>query len=251
MLIAVLISASFFLLPLVGLFEKMVWGDVLENLTSPVALSALRVSAITSVAAALLSFLFGFPLAVVLARSNFRGRKLLRALVLLPLVLPPVVGGVALLSVFSRRVFLGRQLYEVFGIQLTFSIAGAILAATFVSLPFFVVTVESGIRNLGPEFEDVSTSLGLGNTETLFRVLLPLVRPSVVAGLILAWARALGEFGATITFAGNVEGRTQTLPLAVYLEIQSRPEIAIALSLVLVLLSMVVLATMRDHWLSR
>jgi molybdate transport system permease protein len=181
----------------------------------------------------------------------FRGRSLVRGLVLLPLVLPPVVGGVALLSAFSRRGLVGSYLYDWFGVQLTFSTAGAILAETFVALPFFVITAEAGLRSVDRRLEDVASTLGASPARVRREVTLPLVAPSLVAGAVLAWARALGEFGATITFAGNVAGRTQTLPLAVYLQLDSNPEVAVALSLVLLAVSLVVIVALRERWLTR
>jgi molybdate transport system permease protein len=191
------------------------------------------------------------PLAWILARVTFPGRALVRGLVLLPLVLPPVVGGVALLAAFSRRGLLGSHLYDWFGIQLTFTTAGAILAETFVALPFFVITVEAGLRSMDRRYEDVASTLGAGRLTVFRRVTLPLIVPSVIAGAVLSWARALGEFGATITFAGNIVGKTQTLPLAVYLALEGDPNLAIALSLVLLVVSLVVIVALRDRWLER
>ncbi|MHB1139236.1 MAG: ABC transporter permease, partial [Microthrixaceae bacterium] len=239
------VAVLFFALPLVGLLRRASWGTILEDLSSRDSLSALRLSLVCSLGATALSVLFGLPLAWVLARVPFRGRALVRGLVLLPLVLPPVVGGVALLSAFSRRGFLGGPLHDWFGIQLTFSTAGAVLAETFVALPFFVITVEAGLRSLDPRYEDAAATLGAPPTEVFRRVTLPLIAPSVAAGAVLAWARALGEFGATITFAGNIIGRTQTLPLAVYLQLESRPDVAVALSLVLLAVSLAVIVGLR------
>ena len=189
------------------------------------------------------------PLAWLLARVVFTGRALVRGLVLLPLVLPPVVGGVALLTAFSRRGIVGAHLYDWFGVQLTFSTLGAILAETFMSLPFFVITVEAGLRSMDRRYEDVAATLGASRRVAFQRVTLPLIAPTVAAGAVLAWARALGEFGATITFAGNIVGRTQTLPLAVYLQLESNPDMAIALSLVLLAVSLTVIVSLRDRWL--
>ena len=243
------VAVLFFVLPLVGLLRRAAWATILEDLSSPEARTALRLSLVCSVAATALSVLFGLPLAWLLARVRFRGRALVRGLVLLPLVLPPVVGGVALLSAFSRRGLVGAPLHDWFGIQLTFSTAGAILAETFVALPFFVLTAEAGFRSLDPRYEDAAATLGATPAEVFRRVTLPLVAPSVAAGAVLAWARALGEFGATITFAGNIVGRTQTLPLAVYLQLESRPDVAVALSLVLLAVSLVVIVVLRERWL--
>jgi molybdate transport system permease protein len=194
---------------------------------------------------------FGLPLAWTLARVPCRAKRLVRGLVLLPLVLPPVVGGVALLAAFSRSGVVGSRLYEWFGIQLTFTTAGAILAETFVALPFFVITVEAGLRTMDTRYEEVGATLGADRRTVFRRVTLPLIAPSLVAGAVLAWARALGEFGATITFAGNIEGETRTLPLAVYLLLETRSEAAVALSLVLLAVSLVVIVSLRDRWLER
>lgn len=243
------IAVLFFVLPLVGLVQRASWPTLVDDLTSRESMSALRLSLVCSLSATALSVVFGLPLAWVLARVPFRGRALVRGLVLLPLVLPPVVGGVALLSAFSRRGVVGQHLYDWFGVQLTFTTAGAVLAETFVALPFFVIAVEAGLRSMDRRCEDVAATLGAGPAEVFHRVTLPLVAPSVLAGAVLAWARALGEFGATITFAGNVVGRTQTLPLAVYLELQARPDVAIALSLVLLAVSLAVIVALRDRWL--
>lgn len=221
------VAVAFFALPLVGLVRRASWSTFIEDLSTPDSIDALRLSLVCSVSAMGLSVLFGLPLAWVLARVSFPGRALVRGLVLLPLVLPPVVGGVALLTAFSRRGIVGGPLYDWFGIQLTFSTAGAILAETFVALPFFVITAEAGLRSMDRRFEDAAATLGASPSTVFRRVTLPLVAPSVVAGAVLSWARALGEFGATITFAGNIVGRTQTLPLAVYQELESDPDVAV------------------------
>jgi molybdate transport system permease protein len=242
-------AVLFFALPLVGLVRRASWGTLVDDLSSRESLEALRLSLVCSLSATALSVLFGLPLAWVLARVAFPGRAIVRGLVLLPLVLPPVVGGVALLSAFSRRGIVGEQLYDLFGIQLTFSTAGAILAETFVALPFFVITVEAGLRSMDRRYEDAAMTLGARPFTVFRRVTFPLIAPTVVAGAVLSWARALGEFGATITFAGNIIGRTQTLPLAVYLQLESRPDVAIALSLVLLVVSLSVIVALRDRWL--
>ncbi|MEZ5207291.1 MAG: ABC transporter permease [Acidimicrobiales bacterium] len=245
------LAVGFFVVPLAGLVQRADWANLWGDLASPEARSALWLSLVCSTSAMVLSVLLGLPLAWTLARVTFPGRALVRGLVLLPLVLPPVVGGVALLSAFSRRGTVGSVLYDQLGVQLTFSTAGAVLAETFVALPFFVITVEAGLRAMDPRVEGVAATLGAGRWTTFRRVTLPLVAPAIVAGAVLAWARALGEFGATITFAGNIEGRTQTLPLAVYLQLEQRPEAAIAMSLVLLAVSLVVLVALRDRWFGR
>jgi molybdate transport system permease protein len=245
------VALAFFAIPLVGILERANWANLWADLTTAEARDALRLSLICSVSAAGLSIVFGTPLAWLLARTEVPGRPALRALVLLPMVLPPVVGGVALLSAFSLRSPVGGWLHDVFGLQLTFSTAGAVMAATFVAMPFYIITVEAALRTMDQRYEDAAASLGANRFTVFRRVTLPLIAPSVVAGAVLAWARALGEFGATITFAGNIAGRTRTLPLAVYLELESNRDAAIALSLVLVVVSLVVLASLRDRWLTR
>jgi len=246
---AATVAVAFFALPLIGLLRRTSWSTLVQDLTSPDSISALRLSLVCSLGATALSVLFGMPLAWILARVSFPGRALVRGLVLLPLVLPPVVGGVALLAAFSRRGIVGEYLYDWFGIQLTFTTAGAILAETFVALPFFVITVEAGLRSMDRRYEDAATTLGARPSTVFRRVTFPLIAPTVVAGAVLSWARALGEFGATITFAGNIIGRTQTLPLAVYLQLESNPDVAIALSLVLLVVSLTVIVSLRDRWL--
>ncbi len=249
MLLAGLIGLAFFLLPLLSLVVRVSWGSLWSDLSSPVAFQALRLSLECSLASTALSLILGVPLAWILARAHFPGRALVRAIVLLPMVLPPVVGGVALLFAFGRSngVF-GPWLFHNFGIQLTFTPAAVVMAETFVAMPFLVITVESGIRSLDPRFEEVAQTLGASPRRVFWRVILPLLRPTLFAGAALAWARALGEFGATITFAGNITSRTQTTPLAVYLLLESNPPAAIALSVVLLAVSLAVLVLLRDRW---
>jgi len=250
-LVLAVLAVAFFALPLVGLLQRADWGHLLDDLRAPGASDALKLSVTTSLCAALLAVVLGLPLAWVLARVQFVGRSVVRGLVLLPMVLPPVVGGVALLSAFSLRSPLGGWLHDAFGIQLTFHPAGVVLAETFVAMPFFVITVEAALRNLDPRFEEAAASLGASRLTVLRRVTLPLVWPALAAGAALSWARALGEFGATITFAGNIAGRTQTLPLAIYLQLESDPAAAIALSMVLLLISFAVLIGLRGRWLGQ
>lgn len=246
-----LAALAFFALPLAGLLQRADWANLGRDLATPEARDALRLSLVSSLSSAALAVVLGIPLAWVLARTDLPGRGLLRGLVLLPMVLPPVVGGVALLQVFSLDSPVGGFIHDLVGIQFTFRTPGVILAETFVSMPFFVITVEAALANLDRGYEQVAASLGASRLTVFRRVTLPLVGPSVVAGAVLAWARALGEFGATITFAGNIVGRTQTLPLAIYLQFESNPEGAIALSLVLLAVSFTVLVTLRDRWLVR
>jgi molybdate transport system permease protein len=243
------VGAALFLLPLVGLLARAGWSSLWDDLATPMARDALRLSLECSLWSTLLSILLGVPLAWVLARSRVPGRALLRALVLLPMVLPPVVGGVALLFAFGRsNGLVGPWLYDTFGIQLTFNRLGVVLAETFVAMPFLVITVEGGLRSIDARYEEAAATLGAGRLTTFRRVTLRFLAPSLAAGTALAWARALGEFGATITFAGNVAGITQTTPLAVYLQLESHPGTAIALSIVLLAVSLVVLVALRDRW---
>lgn len=246
--VAASVAVAFFALPLIGLLQRAPWSELWSDLSSEQAREALRLSLVCSIWATALSVVLGVPLAWLLARVDFVGRPLVRALVLLPMVVPPVVGGVALLLAFGRSGLVGEQLYAWFGIQFTFNTSGAILAETFVAMPFLVITVEAGLRSIDTRYEDAAATLGAGRWTTFRRVTLPFLAPSLVAGAALAWARALGEFGATITFAGNIQGRTQTMPLAVYLALESAPERAIALSLVLIAISIVVLVSLRDRW---
>lgn len=237
-----------FLLPLAGLLVRTPWARLPVLLSEDVVTDAIRISAITSVSAAVISLVLGVPLAWLLARVDFPGRSLARAVVTLPLVLPPVVGGAALLFALGRRGFVGGTLERATGLLLPFSTWGVIVANTFVAMPFLVITVEGALRNMDRRYEDAAASLGARPWTVLRRVTLPMIAPSIVAGLVLSWARAFGEFGATITFAGNLQGRTQTLPLAVFVALESDRDTAVAISLVMVLVSLVVLLALRDRW---
>ena len=243
------IGFCFLLVPLLALLVRAPWRDLPHLLSDPAARTALRLSLECATAATLASIVLGVPLAWVLARARFPGLALLRALVTVPLVLPPVVGGLALLLAFGRTGVAGRYLQDWFGLTLPFSTAGVVVAETFVAMPFLVVTVEGALRSADRELEEAAATLGARRLTVFARVTLPLVTPSLLAGAVLCWARALGEFGATITFAGNYPGTTQTMPLAVYNALQTDPESAIALSLVLLLVAVAVLALLRDRWL--
>ncbi|HEV2887372.1 MAG TPA: ABC transporter permease [Jatrophihabitans sp.] len=243
------IGFCFLLVPLLALLVRAPWRGLAGLLSDPVALTALRLSLECATAATVVSTVLGVPLAWVLARARFPGLAVLRALVTVPLVLPPVVGGLALLLALGRNGILGRHLHAWFGLTLPFSTAGVVVAETFVAMPFLVVTVEGALRSADRELEEAAATLGARRLTVFARVTLPLVTPSLLAGAVLCWARALGEFGATITFAGNSPGRTQTMPLAVYNALQTDPETAIALSLVLLLAAAAVLALLRDRWL--
>lgn len=243
------LGIAFFLVPLAGLLVRAPWGDAISELIAPETLDALRLSVFASLAATALSLLLGVPMAWIYARTHFPGRTLLRALTTLPMVLPPVVGGIALLLAFGRRGLLGSWLESALGITIPFTTAGVVMAETFVSMPFLVLTVEAGLRSMDTRYEEAARALGAGRWTVLRRITLPLIAPSLMAGAVLCWARALGEFGATITFAGNFPGRTQTMPLAVYLLLQTRPEASYVLSLVLLAVSLTVLVGLRDRWL--
>jgi molybdate transport system permease protein len=245
---AAAVGVAFVLLPIVGLLTRAPLDRFGTVLTSDVTLEGLRVSLIVSTGAALLSVALGVPIGLALGRASFPGRAVVRGLALMPLVLPPVVAGLGLLAAFGRRGLLGPAA-EAVGIHLPFTAAGAVLAATFVAFPFVVLATEAGLRGLDPRFEDAASSLGASRWYVLRRVTLPLLAPQLVAGVVLAWARALGEFGATITFAGNFRGETQTLPLAVFESFQSDPDAAILLSLVLVVASLAVLIALRGRFI--
>ncbi|MFJ6348294.1 ABC transporter permease [Streptomyces sp. NPDC092046] len=243
-----LAAVAFLGLPLLGILVRTEWSELATHLTSPGTVEALRLSLLVSFYALGLSLLLGVPLAWLLARVPFRGKAFVRSLVLLPMVLPPTVGGVALLLAFGRRGLLGPWLESTFGITLPFHTSGAVLAATFVAMPFLVISLEGALGGLRPRYEETAASLGASPVRVFFTVTLPMVAPGVVAGAALTWARALGEFGATITFAGNLPGTTQTLPLQVYLLLQDAPEAATSVSLLLLAIAMGVLIALRGRW---
>lgn len=238
----------FVTLPLVALVQRAPWRQLGSLLVRPGVVDALWLSMVTAGAATGVSLVLGVPLAWVLARVEFSGRRVVRALVTLPMVLPPVVGGVALLFAFGRRGLVGQWLDTPLGILLPFSTTGVVVAQTFVAMPFLVVTVEAGLRGADRRYEDAAATLGASRWTTFRRLTVPMLAPAIAAGALLCWARALGEFGATITFAGNLQGRTRTLPLAVFAALEGDREAAIALSLVLVAISLVVLLALRDRW---
>ena len=250
LLLGVLASLAIALvaIPLVGLLVRVPWSNLGSLLTSDVVLDALRLSLISSIAAAALSTVLGVPLAWLLARRRFRGRRVVRAAVTLPMVLPPVVGGAALLFALGRRGVVGEPLDAITGIVLPFSLAGVIVANTFVAMPFLVLTVEGALTNSDRGVEAAAASLGASPLRVFWKVTLPAIAPSLRAGMVLAWARALGEFGATVTFAGNLQGRTQTLPLAVFVSLENDRNAALAMSLVMVAVSFAVLLGLRDRW---
>ena len=249
MVVPGLVALAFLVIPLLGLLAQAPWGSFLEIITSSTALDALRLSLITSLSATAFAALVGIPLAWLLAREVLPLTRLWRALVLVPLLLPPVVSGVGLLVAFGRRGLVGGYLYDSFGIQLPFTTAGVIVAEAFVAMPFLVITLEGAFRTLDRRYEDAAMTLGASSWTVFRRVTLPLVGPSVVAGAVLCWARALGEFGATITFAGNFPGVTQTMPLAVYTALEEDRSTAIALSIVLLAVCVGVLVALRGRYL--
>ncbi|WP_127500342.1 ABC transporter permease [Actinoplanes solisilvae] len=237
-----------FAVPLASLLLRVPWADTASQLTSPQALDALRVSLLCSVCATVLCLVLGLPVAWILTRTRMPGRSVLRAITTLPVVLPPVVGGVALLLAFGREGVLGRFLDEAFGIRLAFSTSGVILAETFVAMPFLVLTVCGALQSADRQLEEAARTLGASPWTVFRRVTLPQIRPSLLSGAVLCWARALGEFGATITFAGNLPGTTQTLPLAVYVALEQSPEAAVVLSLLLLAVSLSILIGLRKQW---
>jgi molybdate transport system permease protein len=234
------LGALFLVLPLVAMASRVDWSRFGALVTSESSVAALQLSLRTSAISTVLCVLLGVPMALVLARTSFRGQAALRSLVLLPLVLPPVVSGIALLYTFGRRGLLGETL-DVLGVQIAFSTAAVVIAQTFVALPFLVVSLEGTLRTAGRRYEAVAATLGARPTTVLRRVTLPLVLPGLASGAILSFARALGEFGATITFAGSLEGVTRTLPLEIYLQRETDPDAAVALSLVLVVVAVLVI----------
>ncbi|HWG98582.1 MAG TPA: ABC transporter permease [Pilimelia sp.] len=248
LLLPALLAVAFLLLPLLGLLARAPWDELPELLTAPPVWAALRLSLVTASVATAVCLVLGVPLAWLLSRASFRGRRLVRALVTLPLVLPPVVGGAALLFVLGRRGLLGQHLYAWFGVSLPFTPAAVVLAQVFVAMPFLVLAVEGALRGADPRYEEAAATLGAGRWTAFRRVTLPLVAPGVAAGAVLCWARALGEFGATVTFAGNFPGRTQTMPVAVYLALETDPDAAIALSLVLLAVCVAILVSLRGRW---
>jgi molybdate transport system permease protein len=251
LLVPAAVGVLFLVLPLVGLLIRAPWSAIGPALAEPEVGQALRLSLLSASLATVVSIVLGVPLAWVLARSQVRGTSVLRALVTVPLVLPPVVGGVALFLVLGRQGIIGGWLDDTFGITIPFTTAAVVIAETFVAMPFLVISVEGALRAADARFEDVAATLGADRWTTFRRVTLPMVAPGVAAGAVLCWARALGEFGATITFAGNFPGTTQTMPLAVYLALQRDPEAAIVLSLVLLAVSLATLLLLRDRWLGR
>ena len=236
-----LLAGAFFVIPFIALLAGITWSDLPELLTSQSALDALWLSLRTASAATVICIVLGVPLALVLARTNFPGRTLMRSVVLVPLVIPPVVAGIVLTEAFGRRGLIGEHL-SVLGIDIAFTTTAVVLAQTFVSLPFMVTTLESHLGSSGDHYERVAQSLGSSPWRTFWTITLPLLRPGLISGAVLTFARALGEFGATITFAGSLQGTTRTMPLEIYLARETDPDSAVALSLVLIVVAILVIA---------
>lgn len=248
MLALAIVGIVFFAVPVIGIAIQTPWRDLPMLLTRDIVVSALGLSLISSIAATAISLVFGVPVAYLLARVEFAGQSVIRGLVLLPLVLPPVVGGAALLFALGRRGVIGEPLYQATGLVLPFSMWGVIVATTFVAMPFLIITVEGALRNLDGRLEGAAATLGASRWTVIRRVTLPMIYPALVSGVALTWARAFGEFGATITFAGNLQGRTQTLPLAVFVALESDRATATAISLLMIVVSLAVLILLRDRW---
>jgi molybdate transport system permease protein len=243
------IGAAFLVLPAVALVIRAPWSHLIDIYRRGEVADALRVSVVTAVEATIVSLILGVPLAWVLARVRFPGRSALRAAVLVPLVLPPVVGGVVLFLALGAKGVVGRYLDGWFGLTLPFTQHGIVIAQVFVSMPFLVLTVEGAFRSADAGLEEAAATLGASRSRIFARVTLPLIVPSLAAGTVLCWARSLGEYGATQLFGGNVRGRTQTMPTLIYERFYSEPEDAVALSLLLMIVSVVLLAALRDKWL--
>jgi len=242
-------AAALVIVPVAAVVWRTPWSNFWSAVSNDASRTALVLSLRTSVVATLLALIFGTPLAWFLANSNLRGRSLVRALIILPMVLPPVVGGVALLFAFGRRGLMGGLLNDWFGIRLAFTETATVMAQFFVAAPFFVVVMEAAFEQVDQRVVGAARTFGAGPWRTFLTVTIPLVGPSLIAATVLTWARALGEFGATITFAGNTPGRTQTVPLAVYSALESGDDSALALSMLMVIVSVAVLVALRGRWM--
>lgn len=249
LLIPGLAGLLFIVVPPLALLLEAPWDAMATILTSTETLSALRLSLLVSLIATAIAFTIGTPLAWLLANEVLPWTRLWRALVIVPLLLPPVVSGVALLTAFGRRGPIGGPVYDLFGIQLPFSTAAVVLASAFVAMPFLVITLEGAFRSVDHEIEEAATVDGASSRRVFWRITLPMIVPSLIAGTVLAWARAIGEFGATITFAGNLEGVTQTMPLAVYAALESDREVAIGMSVILMIIAVGILVGLRGYYL--
>jgi molybdate transport system permease protein len=251
LLVPATLAVLFIVVPLAGLLFQVSWSSVAADLSGGGVLTALLLSLECSALAVVVSVLIGVPLAHVLARSSLPGRRVIRALVLLPILLPPVVAGIALQASFGRATPIGRLLHDLLGVTLPFSTAGAVLAETFVAFPFLVITVEAALRQRDPRHEEMASTLGARPWHRFWHVTIPLLAPALGAGVALCWARALGEFGATITFAGSFPGTTETLPLAAYTAFAGlgNTRQATTLSFLLLATSVAILVALRGRWL--
>ena len=243
------LGTALLVVPLVAMVAATPWAQLPAQLASEPLREALWLSLLTSTVAMLVCLVLGLPLAWLLARVDFRGRGAVRALVTVPLVLPPVVAGVALRTAFGRTGVIGEPLLALTGFSFPFTTWGVVLAHVFVSMPFVVIAIEGALRSADPEYDAAAATLGASRWTTFRRVTVPLALPGIVAGMVLGWARSLGEFGATITFNGNYPGTTQTMPTLIYVTRQSDQDAALALSLVMLVVSVVVLLALRDRWL--
>ncbi len=252
LLLPAIVGLALLVLPMAGLALQAPWSRLPEILTSPEVVTALRLSIVTATTATVVCLAVGVPLAWLLARTSLPGRAVVRGLVTVPLVLPPVIGGVALLVTFGRNGVVGGWLHAAFGVSLPFTTFAVVLAQVFVAMPFLVVAVEGALRTADTRYDDVAATLGASRWTTFRRVTLPGVAPGVVAGAVLCWARALGEFGATVTFAGSFPGTTRTLPLAAYVAIGAGDtDGAIAVSLIMIVVAVSVLVLLRDRWVGQ
>jgi molybdate transport system permease protein len=244
-----IVGVVFLALPAIALLVRAPWSSLVSIYEDSDVTDALRISIVTALEATAASLVLGVPTAWVLARVRLPGIRVLRSIVLLPLVLPPVVGGVALFLALGIHGIVGRYLDSWFGIDLPFSQHGIVIAQTFVAMPFLIITIEGAFRGSDRGLEEAAATLGAHRTRVFSRVTLPLILPSLIAGTVLCWARALGEFGATVLFGGNHEGTTQTMPTLILQAFDTNPQDAVALSLVLILVAVIILASLRDKWL--
>ena len=249
LLVPAALATALLVVPLVAMVAAVDWAGLGTELRSEPLREALRLSLVTSTAAMLICLALGLPLAWVLARVDFAGRGLLRALITVPLVLPPVVAGIALRTAFGRTGVIGEPLLELTGFSFPFTTWGVVLAHTFVSMPFVVIAIEGALRSANKEYDAAAATLGASRWTAFRRVTVPLAMPGILAGMVLGWARSLGEFGATITFNGNYPGTTQTMPTLIYVTRQADQDAALALSLVMLAVSIGVLLLLRDRWL--
>jgi len=250
LLLLAAVGLAFLVLPVIALLIRTPWRASPRILSSGDVVTALRLSLETATLATVLAVGLGVPLAWCLVRLDIKGRSFLRALTAVPLVLPPVAGGIALIEAYGRKGVIGQWLLRAAGVSLPFTTPAVVVAEAFVAMPFLVLAVEGAMRGVDVRFEQAASTLGASSLFTFRHVTLPALLPGIVSGAVLCWARALGEFGATITFAGNYPGTTQTMPVAIYLRLQDDPNAAIVLSLVLLAVSIAVLAALRDRWLT-